>query len=101
MLGTRERLVYALCQLSQPGIEDGSFGLGVGPQGVQPPAQLLLRLQQPRLECRDRLGALAVEPGGYLCLAPLQPLRAAIPTPADPAGRAGLPFPADGLPPPS
>ena len=63
MLGTRERLVYALCQLSQPGIEDRSLGLGIGRQGVQSPAQLLLRLQQPRLECGDCLGALAVEPG--------------------------------------
>ncbi len=77
-LGTRKRLVYALCELSQPGVEDGSFGLGIGRQRVQPPAQLLLGLQQPRLECRDCLGALAVEAGGYLCLPPLEPLRTGI-----------------------
>src|SRR2546426_7245583 len=92
MLGTRERLVYALCQLSQPGIEAGWLGLGVGPQGVQPPAQLLFRLQQPRLERRDRLGALAVEPGGYLCLAPLEPLRASISDLREPVGEDCLRF---------
>ena len=53
-----------------------SFGLGIGRQRVQPPAQLVLRLHQPGLEGRDCLGALAVEPGAYLCLAPLEALHA-------------------------
>ena len=92
MLGTRERLIYALCQLSQPGVEDGSFGLGIGRQGVQPAAQLLLGLQQPRLKCRNCLGALAVEPGGYLRLAPLEPLRAGISDLREPVGEDCLRF---------
>jgi hypothetical protein len=43
-LGTRERLIYALCQLSEPGVEDCSLGLCVGPKRLQAPAQLLLGL---------------------------------------------------------
>jgi hypothetical protein len=96
-LGTCERLIYALCELSEPGVEDGSLGLGVGCQGVQAPPELLFRLQQPRLECSDGLGPLPVERGGNLRLAALEPLHACIAGLREPLGQDRLRLPRERL----
>jgi hypothetical protein len=96
-LGTREGLIYALCELSQPGIEDGSLGLGVGRQRVQPPPQFLLGLQEPGLERLDRLGTLPVEPLRDLSLPPLEALGAGVAHLREPVGEDRLRFAREGL----
>ncbi len=46
-LGARKRLIQALCQLPQPGLEDRSLCLRIGRQRVQATAKFLFGLKQP------------------------------------------------------